>query len=370
MVVIGTREKDPRLQKLFDEGKNVYSISKCNTIDNCEYEAFCTYKKHLKGENGVYGIMGGKVHDKLEEIMNNKATESELITSLKSEIADLDLFGIDFPKDRNGGTSIRDKWIADMSHFCTNFVKPKGKFSTEQLVLYKLNENRYVQGYIDLIRHNPDGSISIYDWKTSSQFTKEDLLHHGRQLVFYALAKEAEGYKVRNVAWIMLKYCEVSFMGKKRANSKEMTKITKVVNRSKLVEELVPYITADLKLLGYDDIDIECIIHNALQNNEIPLEVCDKYTVKPYVREYEITPEIKDETINYLNKMAILFENKSDNEADWKPKSFYKTTKTGKKQEDTFYCNVLCGHRRTCPHIKKFNDMKKAENETDFDDLF
>ena len=145
MVVIGVREKDPRLQKLFDEGKNVYSISKCNTIDNCEYEAFCTYKKHLKGENGVYGIMGGKVHDKLEEIMNNKATESELITSLKSEIADLDLFGIDFPKDRNGGTSIRDKWIADMSHFCTNFVKPKGNFSTEQLVLYKLNENRYVQ---------------------------------------------------------------------------------------------------------------------------------------------------------------------------------------------------------------------------------
>ena len=27
------RDKDPRLQELFSAGKNVYSISKCNTIE-------------------------------------------------------------------------------------------------------------------------------------------------------------------------------------------------------------------------------------------------------------------------------------------------------------------------------------------------
>mgnify|MGYP006922404431 CR=1 FL=1 len=53
--------------------------------------------------------------------------------------------------------------------------------------------------------------------------------------VFYALAKEAEGFKVRDVSWIMLKYCEVKFMGKKRSNSKNKTEIVKVLNRGKLI---------------------------------------------------------------------------------------------------------------------------------------
>ena len=108
--------------------------------------------------------------------------------------------------------------IADMKHFCETFYPPKGKFKTEELVIYHLGRtlnpskdelnksDRYVQGYIDLIRENDDGTISIYDWKTSTKFSAADLLHHGRQLVFYALAKEAEGYTVKDVAWIFLKY--------------------------------------------------------------------------------------------------------------------------------------------------------------------
>ena len=43
------RDKDPRLQALFDAGKNVYSISKCNTIEECLYETFKSYIEHDKG---------------------------------------------------------------------------------------------------------------------------------------------------------------------------------------------------------------------------------------------------------------------------------------------------------------------------------
>ena len=243
------REKDPRLQALYDAKKHVYSISKCNTIEECLYEAYRQYILHDKGTNGIYGILGTKIHDQLERIVKGEETPGTLPDVLNQELLDLDLLGLEFPKDFKGNDSIRNNWIADMKHFCQTFTPPKGKFRTEELVLYPLRKtiqsteptDRYIQGYIDLIRENADGTISIYDWKTSAKFKPDDLLHHGRQLVFYALAKETEGETVRDVAWIMLKYCQVSFMGKKRPNSKTKTEIVKVLNRGKLISELKSY---------------------------------------------------------------------------------------------------------------------------------
>ena len=115
MDIISKRKIDPRLQELFDKGIKVYSISGVNTIDNCEFEAFCTYIKEMKGTNGIYSILGSKIHDKLEEIVNDKATEKELPSVLEEELNDLKMLDIDFPKDWKGGTSIRDSWIADIA---------------------------------------------------------------------------------------------------------------------------------------------------------------------------------------------------------------------------------------------------------------
>lgn len=364
------REKDPRLQALFDAGKNVYSISKCNTIEECLYEAFNTYIQHKKGTNGIYSILGTRIHDKLEEIINGKATADELPDTLNEELLDLDMLNIQFPKDFKGNDSIRNNWIADMKHFCSTFQPPKGTFKTEELVLYPLSEDRYVQGYIDLIRENSDGTISIFDWKTSTDFKAAELLHHGRQLVFYALAKEAEGYTVRDVSWIMLKYCEVKFLGKKRSNSKNKTEMVKVLNRGKLISELKHHIESDLEEFGYDEIDIEIILKNALANNSLevlPEEIQKRYVVKPYVRRYEITDELKTETVEYLNRMATIFESLDQNdEKQWPPREFTKINGNGREVEDTFFCNNLCNFRNTCVHLKRFNDqwaLKKMDQD-------
>ena len=354
-------DKDPRLQELFNLGKSVYSISKCNTIEECLYEAYNTYILHKKGVNGIYGVLGTKIHAKLQEIMEGTATESELLDTLNEELLDLDMLNIQFPKDFKGNDSIRNNWIADMKHFCQTFKAPSGKFTTEELVIYPLSEDRYVQGYIDLTRHNSDGTISIYDWKTSTNFKSADLLHHGRQLIFYALAKEHDGFKVRDVSWIMLKYCEVTFMGKKRTDSKGKSKITKVISRGKLISELRNYIEFDLTELGYDELDIEFMIKSALDSNSfdgLPDEIKQKYSVKPYVRKYELTDELKAETINYLNAMADRFESiDPTDEMQWIPRSFIRIDKRGKEVEDTFFCNNLCNFRNTCVHIKRFNDQ-------------
>lgn len=370
------RGKDERLQALFDAGKNVYSISKCNTIEECLQEAYQTYIKHNKGSNGIYGILGTKLHDKLQEIIEGTATADELPETLNQELLDLDLIGLEFPKDFKGNDSIRNNWIADMKHFCKTFVPPKGKFKTEELVLYKLSEDRYVQGYVDLIRENDDGTISIYDWKTSTNFKQDELIHHGRQLVFYALAKEAEGYTVRDVSWIMLKYCEVKFMGKKRSNSKAKSEIVKVINRGKLISELRQHIENDLAEFGYDEIEIEFMLKNALDENSmdsLPKAIQDKYMVKPYVRNYPLTDELKQETINYLNKMADLFESLDPEDASqWPPRSFTKLTKEGNEKLDVFFCTTLCNFRNTCIPLKRFLeqwDLKKQE-ENEFANLF
>lgn len=366
---MGARILDPRLKELYDAGAKIYSISKINTIDECLYEAYNAYILHNKGQNGVYGILGGKIHDCLEAITNGEATTDVLLPALEEELSDLEMLDLSFPKDFRGGDSIRDNWVADMKHFCQNFMPLEGEFDTEELFIYKLNDNRYVQGYIDLIRHNDDGTISIMDWKTSSEFTKEDLVHHGRQLVLYAIAKEEQGFEVRDVAWIMLKYCKVTFMGKKRSNAKTLSPITKVVNRGKLVKELKPHIEYDLTAAGYDEIDIECILAEALEKNSLeclPEQIRDNYKVELYVREYEITDELKQECLDYINSRADMFEGlDADNAANFPPREFVKIGKNGKEKDESFFCNVLCNYRNTCKHIKEFNEKRALAKEDD-----
>jgi len=129
------RETDPRLQELYDTGCPVYSISKCNIINECLYEAYNTYVLRRKGINNIYGVLGTRIHDKLEQIIKGESSADELPDTLNQELLDLEMLNIQFPKDFRGNDSVRDNWIADMTHFCKTFEPPKGKFKTEQLGL-------------------------------------------------------------------------------------------------------------------------------------------------------------------------------------------------------------------------------------------
>lgn len=360
---IAKREIEPQLQKLKDEGKQIYSISKANTIDQCMYQAYMTYIKHLKSRQSVYGICGTKVHDTLEAIMKGEKTVTDLEPAIDSEMETLDLLGISFPKDRLGRDSIRDNWLANMRHFARHFTKPVGKFKEEVFVLYPLSEDRYVQGYIDLIRVLDEEKkiVEVYDWKTSSQFSEEDLLHHGRQLVFYSLALEKMGYTVRKAAWIMLKYVTVTFMGKSKVNSKTKIEQVKVLERRKIAEGLTRYFRWDLEELGYDEFQIEDMIQGSLLENKIPDPLMSRYKVRPYVRNYPITDDLKQECVDYLNNAADKFESADpDNEDDWKPMIIDRGSE--------FFCSVLCGHGDKCKYLREYYDRKTAVD--DMFDLF
>lgn len=334
-------------------------------MGNCPYSAYLTYVKHLKGEDNIYGVLGGATHDALEKIVNNQVGLETLPAAITNSLEQAELLGLSFPKDRKGNDTIRDNWVADMEHFALYFRPPEGNFKTEEFLLYKIDEDNYIQGYADLIQIDDfDGKEqSIYDWKTSSMYSGEDLVEHGRQLIIYALAKEQQGIKVNEVAWYFLKYVTVKFMGYARSSSKNKTEIVKHISRRKLLQELEPYIRQYMMEVGYDDIEIEMSIMEAVERNSmvpLPIQVRENFTITPCKITYELNDETREECINWINQTIAQFQKRDKDDANqWEPRKFTKLSKMGREVEDTFFCTALCSYRNQCPHLEDYRETKR-----------
>ncbi len=371
---MGSREKDPRLQELKDKGITVYSFSRLETINNCLLAAYKQYILHEKGEGNIYSYMGTRVHDTLEAIMNGKATEKDLLPALHEELSDMEMSGVEFPKDKDGNDTLKNNWIKDMESFCTTYKRPKGdlaNYKTEELFIYKSPKGHYLQGYIDLQHITKTGQISIYDYKTSSMYKDADLLSHGRQLVIYALGLRQAGCKVKSVAWIFLKYWDVTFMGKKTVKSKEKTLINKTIERRKLGVELEKYVTMDMEEAGYDDIDIDAAVESFKKSNDLndlPKDIRKNYKLKPCIKQYDMTEDVIKETEEYVDNTIEMWESLSGEEKDYPHRDFWKTQKNGKKINNTFFCCSLCNYKM-CDEVRDFLDQLEAAKEDDDDDL-
>ena len=200
------------------------------------------------------------------------------------------MMDVSFPLDRNGNSTIRDNWIANMTKFSSEFTTPKGKFDTEELLILPIDKEHYMMGYADAIRHNSKNPNKVWliDWKTSSQFTKQHLIEAGRQLILYKLALENLGYEVEKCSWCMMKYCETTWLQK---NGKPKTKVSEWRN---MIKDLENPIMKTLSDLGFDEIDSEIMWGEALDKNSwdpFPQEIKDKFKTKIYVRDYEVNQE-------------------------------------------------------------------------------
>ena len=364
---MGQREEDQRIQDLHNENVNCYSFSKLNTINNCLYEAWRTYVLQDRGLGSVYTNLGSRIHDTLEEIIHKQKETTDLLPAMRSELQDLELLGLDFPKDFRGGNSIRDKWIADMTHFCKTFVPPKGVFTTEELLIYRVSPTRAIIGYSDLIKHHTDKVVSIYDWKTSSDHRQEDLLEHGRQLTIYGMALEQAGFTVKETAWIMLKYITVEYEWYQTRRSKNKTVITKTINRSKLFSTIRDPLEYACRNAGMDEVDIEIAMRDFELTNILsdlfPVSVKEQFQFKPYVKKYPFTEELKQEAINYINRTADIYESLSQSkDIPWDARPITK--------KEEFYCHTLCSHRKTCPYIQEYDERNVIKKPSSDDDLF
>lgn len=351
-MVIIERAKDPRLQELKEEGVHVYSYSKLNCVNDCLLESWYSYIKHEPGLQSVYGLLGGASHQVTEDLIEGKATCDDLLPALHSALDECDTLGLTFPKDFRGNDSIKEKWIKDMTHFCQNFYPPRGKYIVEQLVILRVSPTRALQGYIDLTKLNDDGTVSVYDLKTSSRYKPSDLLEHGRQLVIYAMALEQAGYTVKNLAWIMLKYVEIRYTWYATSRSRNKTQCIRIVNRSKIYDTIAPAVESACRDAGMDEAEIEFAMLDFKETNllgpKFPMSVVQQFIIKPFVEPYPYTPELKQEAITYINKVADVYESlPQDETTPWPARKVDK--------ECAFFCNNLCSYRKICPAIRDYN---------------
>lgn len=353
------RKDDERLQKIRESGGKLYSISRLNTMNQCPYQAYMRYVEHKEQQNkGIYGILGGTVHDCIEECIHGTKELDDIKKAIQQELDDIELFGIEFPKDRNGNTTIRDNWLANMLRFSDEFSIPSGKIATEKLLIYQLDDEHYMMGYADAIRLNEDGSVWLIDWKSSSKYTGKHILEAGRQLIIYKLALERLGYKVSRCSWCMMKYCETSWTLK---NGKTKTKVSEWRN---LIKDMASNIEKTLHDLGYDDIDIELMINEGIEKNSwsaFPEEIRSKYTTRVYYQDYEVTDELIEETLNYIKNTIAKFEEFGEIEEN------YDSCDVSK---ESFFCNSLCGYGGKTGQCKYYVDYcnqftKEEENDED-----
>ena len=352
------REEDRRLKELRDKGVQIYSISRLNTIDQCPYQAYLNYIKGEIQNPNVWACLGGKVHDALQTCVDTGCDEEIIQKAIQEEIENMDMLGIEFPLDRNGNPTIRNNWLANMKAFASAFKTPSGKFETEQLILYPINDHAYMQGYIDLIKHNTDGSISIIDWKTSGQFNKEHLIVAGRQLILYGLAKQAEGYEIKKLSWVMMKYCVTTWTMK---NGKQKEKISEWRN---FVKDLYSVLEKKLDDMGFEEIDIDCMLSESLKNNSIdnlPEEIKSQFTTKIYVRDYPFTEENIEETLTYIKDRIKQYEENGSDEKNYPPCDIKKSS---------YFCAALCGYKKKCKYYQDYLAQQELGGSKDEEDLF
>lgn len=359
------REQDPRIQSLYDAGVNVYSFSKLNTIDQCLYSAYRTYVKKDRGLDSVYTSLGSSIHDTLQTIIEGTGTTADLLPAMQNTLQSLSLLDMDFPHDSKGGTSIRDNWISSMTHFCKTFTPPRGTFTAEQLLILNVPNNRALIGYADLIQHFPDGSVRVLDWKTSSRFKPEDLQHHGRQLLVYSMALKQQGYAVHDPCWIMLKYAEVTYQDTTGTKTKSTRTYSRICERCKIAGTILLPVTKKLKESGRSQQEIDVILQTFLGSNslsDLPDEIASQFTIKPYVLTYQDTPEREQECLSYIDKTASLFESLNpETQSDWP------SMEVGPK--NAFFCNNLCGHRKTCMAVSEYNQQYLNRTKS-YDEMF
>jgi ATP-dependent helicase/DNAse subunit B len=343
------RALEPRVRELSNQGKTIYSISKLNTYDKCEFSYYLSYVKGQRGKDNVYSILGGKLHDALENLYNNK--EVDLKKILDDSLIELDMLNIKFPNEK-----IKENWEKDILHFCNNFKAPNGTYVTEDGILFEVFDGVYLQGYIDLQQLENENTISIYDFKTSSKFAKEDLVDYGRQLVLYAMAKEKEGKTIDKLAWNMLKYIYVSWKLKNGKINKKMC------NRGKWVNEIKNKLEKELEMMKVDEFVADIMIEEAVTKNDIsmlPQKVQDMITVEDCILEYDYNEEVKEELIKYVKRIHNAIQSKDrDNEDDW---AGIKIT-----DKNSFFCVQLCGQKK-CKYLKEYFDDKEFGNKSDKD---
>ena len=194
--------------------ETVYSFSRLDTFNQCEYQYYLNYVLKVPSPDNIYSVLGTTVHDIFEAMQEGKMTRKEALDKFDTELELYKILQFKFMSKQ-----VETNYVNSINHAIYYFEPIHGdKCEVEKEVFINLDGFK-LRGYIDLITFNSDGSVNIYDFKTSTKYSKDDLKKKARQLILYGIAMEQLGYKVNMIAWDMLKYCTVKG---KRGNKTEL----------------------------------------------------------------------------------------------------------------------------------------------------
>lgn len=317
-----------------DKGCKFWSISRINNFNQCQKQYYLTYMDRAKQKDGIYSLLGSACHSDLENLYEDKEHDILVNKNFNETWMKAELFGIPFP---NKSESIKNNYKKDIDMFYGSYEKMEGEFLSELGFVLKLDDINYLMGYIDLVKFNEDGTVDIYDFKTSAMFDGDKLKKAGRQLTIYQMALEGlYGFKINRNAWIMLKYSEVEIDGFKYKAMQNKDIIKGIKN--KLIKLLIKEgFNETIAELTYN----QCLLDNSLET--LPSNVLSKIKIENHIKDYEIDDLVKAETMQYINETIEKVIEKQESNGVWRC------------SEEQFFCSNLCGFYPTycCPEFFK-----------------
>lgn len=319
-----TIQKD--IDKLREEGCNIWSISRLNNYNTCPRQYYLTYIEHAKQKQGIYSFLGSALHSDYEDLYNG-VTDKLTPNHFSEDWLKAEIFSINFPSN-----NIKNNYKKDLDFCYKHYNKMNGgKFLCELGFILKIDEKNYMTGFIDLIEFLGDNKINIYDFKSSAMFKDKKLISAARQLAIYQMAMEQlYGLEVVSNAWIMAKYSDIVIGDYKP--------IMAVQNKD-IVKRCETTLKRFMKKKGIDDTLIDMYITMCYSNGDLdclPEEIKNKIKIETHIKYYDVDEECKNETMQYIKETINIIESKDKN------------NKEGWNCEiNEFFCSNLCSFGET-----------------------
>lgn len=330
-----------KVEDLKSQGIDVYSYSRLSSLYNCLYEYKLGYIDKHKGMDNIWAKLGTLIHECVEMIYNGELEVKDFEQKYLLGYQEIVSQGYKFPTD-----VIEENMQRNIQHYIYTFKKDNVKTENERHFLVNI-ANIWMQGYIDKIIFNEDGTIDIHDYKTSSKFTAKDIKEKGRQLVLYGYAMEYMGYKVNAIAWNMVKYVYTSYQLKSGGFSKPTLTDRKDI-WNKLQLRLLEY--AELEGYSKDEAYQLYLDLASDDRKELPDNLKKYFNIEEGIVYYPYNEETKKDLEDFIIKSLDILSK----ETEFKPNKI--------DNKNSFYCSFLCGQKAQCPVYKEYIESLETKD--------
>lgn len=272
---------------------DLYSFSKLNAFHQCKYQYYLNYILKEKGDQNVYGYLGGVIHDLCEKLTKKEITLDYAKSKWLEEVEFTEVMDMNFPTEKS-----KNSYVTCIYGYLEQFtpLELEGKeIFTEEYFVIDI-DGITLRGFIDFYSLDHENkNITLIDYKSSSKFSKKDLESEKVfQLILYGMYLENKypGYRINHIGFDMMKYAEHKETGKVKPR---------------------------------ENID--------------PLEIYDYDRWLLYI-DYneEMKNKLKKFILETVNEISYMDKN---NEKDWI-----------KNSKNKFYCNNLCSFFNKCNYNK------------------